>query len=379
MSRLPALWATPADHVAATRTDRPCLYFSPETLQATAERFRAGFPGRVTYAVKANDALVVIENLVQAGMTAFDVASPHEMRLVRSVLPDAVLHYNNPVRSPGEIAFARDMCVASYSVDSFSELAKLADALEPRGVEVAVRLKLTVAGAAYDFGAKFGAEPATCVALLEEVARLGFTPAMTFHPGTQCEDGTAWEAYIAEAARVARAAGVRLARLNVGGGFAAHRRGAAPDLEAVFSAISGAVVAHFGADAPDLVCEPGRAMVAEAFALGAGVKAIRDDGAVFLNDGIYGGLAEAVVLGAVERLEVLSPAGERRRGPPVGRVVFGPTCDSLDRLPGLVGLPEDMAEGDVVLFQGMGAYSTATVTRFNGYGEMDLVTVARTA
>jgi len=147
----------------------------------------------------------------------------------------------------------------------------------------------------------------------------------------------------------------------------------------VFSAISGAVVAHFGADAPDLVCEPGRAMVAEAFALGAGVKAIRDDGAVFLNDGIYGGLAEAVVLGAVERLEVLSPAGERRRGPPVGRVVFGPTCDSLDRLPGLVGLPEDMAEGDVVLFQGMGAYSTATVTRFNGYGEMDLVTVARTA
>src|SRR6056297_2376938 len=358
MSRLPALWATPADHVAATRTDRPCLYFSPETLQATAERFRAGFPGRVTYAVKANDALVVIENLVQAGMTAFDVASPHEMRLVRSVLPDAVLHYNNPVRSPGEIAFARDMRVASYSVDSFSELAKLADALEPRGVEVAVRLKLTVAGAAYDFGAKFGAEPATCVALLEEVARLGFTPAMTFHPGTQCEDGTAWEAYIAEAARVARAA---------------------PDLEAVFSAISGAVVAHFGADAPALVCEPGRAMVAEAFALGAGVKAIRDDGAVFLNDGIYGGLAEAVVLGAVERLEVLFPAGERRRGPPVGRVVFGPTCDSLDRLPGLVGLPEDMAEGDVVLFQGMGAYSTATVTRFNGYGEMDLVTVARTA
>lgn len=379
MSRLPALCATPADHVSATRTDRPCLYFSPEALQATAERFRAGFPGRVTYAVKANDALPVIENLVQAGMTAFDVASPHEMRLVRSVLPDAVLHYNNPVRSRTEIAFARDMCAASYSVDSFSELAKLADALEPPDVEVAVRLKLTVAGAAYDFGAKFGAEPATCAALLEEVARLGFTPAMTFHPGTQCEDGAAWAVYIAEAARVARAAGVRLARLNVGGGFAAHRRGAAPDLEAVFAAISGAVEAHFGASAPALVCEPGRAMVADAFALGAGVKAIRDDGAVFLNDGIYGGLAEAVVLGAVERLEVLSPTGDPRRGPSVGRVVFGPTCDSLDRLPGLVGLPEDMEEGDVVLFQGMGAYSTATVTRFNGYGEMDLVTVARTA
>ena len=376
MSRLPALWATPADHVAATRTDRPCLYFSPETLQATAERFRAGFPGRVTYAVKANDALVVIENLVQAGMTAFDVASPHEMRLVRSVLPDAVLHYNNPVRSPGEIAFARDMCVASYSVDSFSELAKLADALEPRGVEVAVRLKLTVAGAAYDFGAKFGAEPATCMALLEEVARLGFTPAMTFHPGTQCEDGTAWEAYIAEAARVARAAGVRLARLNVGGGFAAHRRGAAPDLEAVFSAISGAVVAHFGADAPDLVCEPGRAMVAEAVTLAARVKALRPNGAIFLNDGIYGALAESRDIGCPDRLRVLAPDGRARTGTARERVVFGPTCDSLDRLPAPLALPCDLTEGDYLLIAGMGAYARSLATGFNGYGPGDPVTVS---
>ena len=218
MSRLPALWATPADHVAAARTDRPCLYFSPETLQATAERFRAGFPGLVTYAVKANDALAVIENLVQAGMTAFDVASPHEMRLVRSVLPGAVLHYNNPVRSRSEIAFARDMHVASYSVDSFSELAKLAEAIEPRGIEIAVRLKIAVTGAAYDFGAKFGAEPAKCVALLEEVANFASLPgddlpsparnARTRGPGQFYHRGSA--------TRVARAPRA-LARLNVAG------------------------------------------------------------------------------------------------------------------------------------------------------------------
>lgn len=379
MSRLPALWTCPAHHIASVIDDRPVLYFSPFTLHATARRFISGFPGLVTYAVKANDAIPVIENLVQAGVTTFDVASPHEMRLVRSVLPGAVLHYNNPVRSARELEIARDMRVASASVDSFSELSKLASVFSPDDLEIAVRLKLPVRGAAYDFGSKFGADPATCSGLLREVARLGFSPAMTFHPGTQCEDAAAWTAYIEEAARVARDAGVRLSRLNVGGGFPAHRRAGAPDLEAIFATIAAAVAEHFPQDAPSLVCEPGRAMVADAFALGAGVKAIRDGGDVFLNDGIYGGLAEAVILGAVDRLAVYAPDGEARCGPRLDRVVFGPTCDSLDRLPGEVALPADMQEGDVVLFQGMGAYSTATVTRFNGYGDVGLVTVASTA
>ena len=64
-------------------------------------------------------------------------------------------------------------------------------------------------------------------------------------------------------------------------------------------------------------------------------------------------------------------------GPRVQRVVFGPTCDSLDRLPGLVPLPEDLCDGDHVLFHGLGAYSTATVTRFNGYGALEIVTTDR--
>jgi len=55
--------------------------------------------------------------------------------------------------------------------------------------------------------------------------------------------------------------------------------------------------------------------------------------------------------------------------------VFGPTCDSVDRLPGDVALPGDIAEGDHVLFQGMGAYSAATNTRFNGFGALTIATV----
>ena len=137
------------------------------------------------------------------------------------------------------------------------------------------------------------------------------------------------------------------------------------------------VARHFGADAPALVCEPGRAMVAEAFTLGLRVKAIRESGAVFLNDGVYGGLTEIRDIGAPDRLRVIAPDGTARRGGPVPRVVFGPTCDSIDRLPDPLPLPGDMEEGDHVLIAGMGAYSRALSTRFNGYGLRDVVTVSR--
>jgi ornithine decarboxylase len=373
MTLVPALYATPRAHLLTQEPDCPVLYFAPSVLQATAVRFQAGFPGLVTYAVKANDGDAVLENLMAAGIDTFDVASPFEMDAVRRLMPSAVLHYNNPVRSKVEIAHAVALGVGSYAVDGRTELQKLIEGGVPRGTEVSVRLHLPVTGAAYDFGAKFGADPEDAADILRAVAAAGFVPSMTFHPGTQCAEPAAWATYIAASAEVARNAGVTISRLNVGGGFAAHRTGAAPDLEAIFRDIGRAVEDAFGVGAPALVCEPGRAMVAEAFTLAARVKTVRDDGSVFLNDGIYGGLAEAPILGNVDRIGVVSVDGSRY-GARAERTIFGPTCDSLDRLPGTLALPSDLATGDWVLFHGLGAYSTATVTRFNGYGAIEIVT-----
>jgi ornithine decarboxylase len=117
-------------------------------------------------------------------------------------------------------------------------------------------------------------------------------------------------------------------------------------------------------------------MAAEAFTLATRVKALRETGAIFLNDGIYGALTEARDIGAGDRIRVLRPDGHPRHGAPVDRTVFGPTCDSIDRLPDPLPLPSDMAEGDFVLFDGMGAYSRSLTTRFNGYGLGESVTVA---
>jgi ornithine decarboxylase len=80
-------------------------------------------------------------------------------------------------------------------------------------------------------------------------------------------------------------------------------------------------------------------------------------------------------IGIIDRITVLTPEGKPRKGPVHGRICFGPTCDSVDRLPGDVPFPDDIAEGDFVIVHGMGAYSTVTNSRFNGFGELAMVTV----
>ncbi len=374
------IWAQPCEHLRFADPEHPVLYFSPAALQAAARRFLDGFPGLVTFAVKSNPEEAVIQNLDAAGIRGYDVASIPEIELIRRIAPGAALHYNNPVRSRAEIRRGAELGVRSWSLDSRSELDKLADLVSPKGHEVSVRFKLPVKGAAYDFGAKFGATAELAAELLARAATLGFIPSLTFHPGTQCTDPMAWDAYIRAAARIAAAAGVGIARLNVGGGFPSHRNaGMAPPLEAIFALIDRVTAEAFGSARPALVCEPGRGLVADAFALATRVRAVRDGGHLFLNDGIYGGLAELPLIGLVDRIEVRDADLRPRSGAREGRVVFGPTCDSVDRLPGQVPLPADIAEGDFVIWHGMGAYCTVTNTRFNGFGDMEIATVLRLA
>lgn len=165
-------------------------------------------------------------------------------------------------------------------------------------------------------------------------------------------------------------------RLNVGGGFPSHRvSGAAPELEAIFQLIARTTAESFGPTPPALVCEPGRGLCADAFALITRVKAVRDGGAVFLNDGVYGGISELPIVGNLDRVALLAPNGLPRGGDLMARTIFGPTCDSVDRLPGEIALPDMIQDGDYLVFQGAGAYSFATNTHFNGFGQMSRLTV----
>jgi ornithine decarboxylase len=370
------IWTTPSEFLRTQQPDNPVMFFAPAVLQATARRFIDGFPGLVTYAVKSNPDEMVVQNLVAAGIKGFDVASPAEIAMIRRLAPGAAMHYNNPVRARHEIEFAVTQGVVSYSVDSRSELEKLIDIVPAANTEITVRFKLPVKGAAYNFGAKFGATVELASSLLKGVAEAGFIASLTFHPGTQCTDPMAWDSYIRAAADICKRAGVNACRLNVGGGFPSHRvSGELPQLEEIFALIDRTASEAFGADRPALVCEPGRGLVAESFASAARVKAVRDGSHVFLNDGTYGCMDELPLAGMITRISIVSPEGLKRKGAPEPRVVFGPTCDSVDRLPGEIDLPSDITEGDYMVIEGMGAYSTATNTPFNGFGAVTFATV----
>jgi ornithine decarboxylase len=56
--------------------------------------------------------------------------------------------------------------------------------------------------------------------------------------------------------------------------------------------------------------------------------------------------------------------------------LFGPTCDSADRMRGPFRLPADMREGDWIELGQLGAYGACLRTQFNGFGRIEQVEVA---
>ena len=80
------------------------------------------------------------------------------------------------------------------------------------------------------------------------------------------------------------------------------------------------------------------------------------------------------------RLVRAARPGERRTGGDahhlVGFDLYGPTCDSIDSMPGPHWLPADADDGDWVEVGMMGAYSNALKTRFNGFESERLAFVA---
>jgi ornithine decarboxylase len=368
------LFTDAAELARELNPDEPVFCFSAEALRRRVSEFLTKFPGEVSYAVKANPAQHILLAASGCGLTMFDVASVHEMRSVHSVAPLAQFHYHNPVKSRREIDEAyHSFGCRRFAADDLQEIYKIADTLgRSSGIEIAVRFRLPRLGgsSAHDFSSKFGATRPEAVELLKSVAALGFGPVLTFHPGSQCIDPMAYVRHITASAKIARRAGVRLAALNVGGGFPARYRDAdVPPLAIFFTAIADTARKEFLLEMPRLECEPGRSLVAASTSLLTRIKLVkhnRDE--VFINDGIYGALMEIYQVS-----DIVPPArairdGWQLLGPTRLWTLYGPTCDPLDRLPVKFELPVDLREADFIEFGSIGAYGAATSTRFNGYG-----------
>ena len=361
--------------VTQLRPTEPVFCFRPAELRRLAAGFVTAFPGRVLYAMKCNPHPIVLGTLYEAGVRDFDVASLAEIALVGQLFGEtAEMFFNNPAKSrPAIRAAIRSHGVRHYVVDHRSELDKLVEEAGSAGPVVSVRLSTASNRARYNLSTKFGAPAETAVDLLRQAHRQGLRTGLAFHVGSQCLASESFTAALALCGEVSRAAGVRVSLINVGGGFPAPYPGdrTAP-LERYFAAITEGYRA-LGLPECELLCEPGRALVATAASVLVQVV-VRKEQRLYISDGIFGGLNE------LRHPQEMRPAGLVRPGRPQSSElcpfkVFGPTCDSDDALAAPLLLPADTEEGDWVEIGMMGAYSSAMTTRFNGFSCSTFVTL----
>jgi ornithine decarboxylase len=358
---------TVADVLREWRPHEPVYCIYPEVYNATARAFLRGFPGRVLYAVKANDDPDVIRLLHRAGVADFDCASLHEIELARTLCPDATPYFMVPVAPRGDAERAyRDFGVRHFMVDHADRLDGLAQEIEASDCVIFARMAVSHASAMMDLSSKFGAPPGEIPDLLRRIRALEAEPALAFNVGSLVTRAEAYREAIATAAEVLRAVPFLLRLVDIGGGFPRAYPGfPVPPLDDYFRAVRETAGQLPLADDAELLAEPGRALAAPG--LSAVVEVLlRKDRRLYINDGMYGAFWE-LRFRAHERFPVRAWRGaEPLQGPAERFRLYGPTCDASDVLPGEVDLPAGLRSGDYLEFGHIGAYSLSGRTRFNG-------------
>ncbi len=352
----------------------PVYVLHPGRFQAAGKRFLDHFPGDTLYAVKANPAPLVLDQVYASGIRHYDTASLPEIELVKAKFPDAICHFMAPVRAVGaaKAAFER-FGVTDYVIDCDYELDKLlGEVKDAKKLRVFVRIATPLGGAVLELSSKFGTTQEDAARLLKRVAEAGAAPAITFHVGSQCLSPFSYAQAVEMARRTIQMSGVEIAALDLGGGFPGPYVGNdVPPYHWYFDTIKEAL-ATFGDKHPPVLCEPGRALIAEGMSLITQVI-LRKGDSIYLNDGVYGSFDELTLPGWVADYahKAYSLDAKNRALPLTGETrpfrVFGPTCDTLDVLPRPLTLPENVAAGDFIVFEDIGAYSVAIRTNFNGF------------
>ena len=350
-------------------------------MAVAASWFQKNFKGDVLYAVKANPSPWVIKTLWDTGVRVFDVASLVEIELVASAAPGAKMAFMHPVKSRAAIARAYyEFGVRTFALDTHDELAKILDATDGAAdLNLIVRLAVNADGAQYALGGKFGVDLDLAPALLMATRRAtSGLMGVSFHVGSQCMRPTAYQAAMAQASRALVRAGVFADIVDVGGGFPSVYPGMIPpDMADYMDSIHRGFAEMMVHETTELWCEPGRALVAESTSILCKVELKKND-ALYLNDGAYGSLFDAAHVKWPFPVKLVRPemekAGEASAELKPFRF-YGPTCDSIDHLPGPFWLPEDVNEGDYIEIGMLGAYGVAMNTRFNGYGDTETVEV----
>ncbi|MBZ6379893.1 decarboxylase [Pacificimonas flava] len=364
---------------AALRPASPVTLVRPHAADRAARFFQERFPGLCMYAVKANPSPDLLRTLWNAGITHYDVASITEVRLVRSVLPDAKLCFMHPVKSPEAIEEAYfDHGVRTFSLDTMEELEKIVAATTRDGAAaedlwLCVRIRVPSDHSELSLAAKFGVRAEESAELLMAARQASDALGVCFHVGSQAMSPAAYTNAISLVRAAIVSAGVTVDVVDVGGGFPSVYPGMDPaPLDVYFQAIHDAFEDMPISYSAELWCEPGRALCAEYASVLVRVEQ-RKGQTLYINDGAYGSLFDAA---HVDWRFPVSLVRESASEEDLAAFdLYGPTCDDLDHMEGPFLLPADVKAGDFIEIGMLGAYGAAMRTSFNGFGASETVEV----
>lgn len=346
----------------------PVLCLRPHAAQRAVRWFLSNFPGEiVAYAFKANDSATLLNAMYDAGLRHVDVASIPEIEACTH-LKDATLHFMNPVKPREAVRRAyHEFGVRTFSLDSHDELAKiLAETDNAADLTLVVRVQVAARNSLMPLEGKFGVAGKSAVKLLQEVRQVAENVGIAFHVGSQTLTPEAYTHAFAEVEKLIIASGVVVDLIDVGGGFPARYANQTPVPMAKFmDAIKAGFESLTVGPHCKLMCEPGRALVAEAESVILRVEARRGN-ELFLNDGAFGVLYDAAHYSVAFPVEMV---GAKRGAKTIPFSFYGPTCDSADAMPGPWVLPDGIREGDYIEVGMVGAYGRVLANRFNGCGQ----------
>ncbi len=346
----------------------PVYCIRKDSINLASKFFQTKFPGKILYAVKTNPNPLVLKTIVESGINDFDIASIKEVEAIKKVSPDAKCSYMHTVKSKESINEAYfKYNIKTFSIDTKDELIKiLNNTNQAKDLELFVRVAVSNEHAEIDLSKKFGAKTSEAIGLYRLAKQYAKKIGLSFHVGSQCMHPISYSKGINEIKYIIKKTKITPDVINIGGGFPTIYPDLVPrSLDAYFDEIKNSLNNLKLEKSPEIICEPGRAIVAESGSTIVRVD-LRKKQKLYINDGTYGTLFDAGVPNIVYPSRIITS----------GRVIskkftsfdfYGPTCDSMDYMKGPFILPNNIKEGDYIELGQLGAYGLTFRTQFNGY------------
>ena len=350
------------------KPEKPIYCIRKKSIQSASTYFRNKFPGKVLYAVKTNPHPEVLKTIVDSGIENFDVASIQEIKDIRAISPDAKCSYMHTVKSRESIKEAYfNYNIKTFSLDTKDELIKIIEATnQAKDLELFVRVAVSNEHAQIDLSKKFGVLTSEATGLLRLTKQYAKKIGLSFHVGSQCMHPISYAKGIGEIGNIIKKTKIIPDYINIGGGFPAIYPDLVPQpLENYFEEIKKSLTNLELEKLPELLCEPGRAIVAESGSTIVRVN-LRKKQKLYINDGTYGTLFDAGTPNMVypSRLIKSSKIISKKL---TAFDFYGPTCDSMDYMKGPFLLPNNIKENDYIELGQLGAYGLTFRTQFNGF------------